>query len=163
VVRRAILLCCLFAGCQPAATKDPTADMLSGLSIQVGTGSLGSFRPLTAGQGLLLQRGCQGAQHIFTGVRVWGATGPLRIDVTILRSEDRALTSVPLSVRLPAERDPEDGSALRITGLTPVIEAPRDVLDRSVDVAVRVRDAGDLWGEGAMIGVVAWGPDSCGS
>lgn len=133
------------------------------LSVQVGTGQMGSFRQVEPGQGLLLQRGCQGSQHIFTGVRVWGAEGPLQIHVSILRSEDRVLASVPLEVRLPAERDPQEATALRITGLTPVIEVPRDVLDRKVEVLVKLTDAKGRSGAGLMAGVVSWGPDSCGS
>lgn len=140
------------AGVRPAA-----------LDVRVGGGSTGTFQEVIPGAALLLQRGCQGSQHIFTALRARGAApGALRVSVSVHRSADGALVSVPLDVRLTPEPDPDEADAVRLTGLTPVIEAPREVLGQEVTLTARVSDSARRRGEASLRGVVRWGPDSCG-
>lgn len=134
----------------------------AGLVVEIGAGAPGVFAPVAPGATLLLQRGCQGAQHVFTSLRARGAArGPLRVAVVITRSDDRQVVSVPLDLRLPAEPDPTDAAAARVTGLTPVVEVPRDVIGREVIVDGAVTDEAGRRGAAQLRGVVQWGPDSC--
>jgi hypothetical protein len=148
-----------------AAREDATEvapDAPDALEIAVGTGEPGTFAAVGEGATLSLQRGCQGAQHVFTSVRVLRPNGDLgRVRVAIHRLDDDALVSVPLDVRIPFERDPADDDRRRITGLTPVVEVPRDVLGREVIVRVVISDEAGRSGRGAMRGRVEWGLDSC--
>ncbi|MBM4380458.1 MAG: hypothetical protein FJ086_14380 [Deltaproteobacteria bacterium] len=116
------------------------------------------------GEGLLMQRGCQGAQHIFTSVRIFQPTpGTANVRVRVVRVSDGLEVSVPLDVTLPLEDDPQGQPGIgAITGLTPVMEVPKEVLGKEVSVHVSVTDAGGALGSGVMTGTVSWGPDSCG-
>lgn len=133
-------------------------------AIAVGLGEPGAYLPSLPDETLLLQRGCQGAQHVFTAIRARGAKGALaRIEVRVLRSQDGMLVSVPLDVRLPYEPDPFSAGLKRITGLTPVIEVPGDVVGNQVEIRVAVTDDGGERAEGLVRGKVEWGADSCGA
>jgi hypothetical protein len=115
------------------------------------------------GETLRLQRGCQGSQHVFTSLRVFGARDErLRVQVRIQRAADEQVVSAPLDLRLPTEEDPEPGF-VRITGLTPVIEAPRDVLGKEVIVSGSVQEQDGAAATATLRGLVEWGPDSCGA
>ena len=128
----------------------------------VGTGERGVFRPAKSGDRLLLQRGCQGSQHIFTSLRVaGGATTELHIQVVVERVEDGVIVSSPLELLLPSEVDPEPGF-VRITGLTPVIESPREIVGKEARVLVQVKDLLGQQSSGSLRGEVQWGLDSCG-
>lgn len=132
--------------------------------VAIGTGSRGLFIPHEQGATLPLQRGCQGSQHIFTSVRILGAaTGLVRVRVDIVRADDDAGVSVPIDVRLTPEPDSLSDLASRVTGLTPVVEVPRDVLGAEAIVRVSVEDESGALDTAEMRGVVAWGPDSCGA
>jgi len=132
-----------------------------GLAVTVGTGALGEFVPHEDGQTLRLQRGCQGSQHVFTSVRVNGAAGArITVGVRIVRVSDGLLVSVPFELRLPFDADAPPG-VRQITGLTPVIEDPADVLDQEVRVEVFVRDDSGAEARGAMRGPAAWGTTAC--
>jgi hypothetical protein len=164
---RGLLLCLVFLGCEgPVSGPAPGTDAGPplGLTVEVGTGPRGTAQAVAAGEGLLLQRGCQGAQHIFTSVRmVQPAPGPANVRVRIVRVVDGLEVSVPLDVTLPLEADPRGQPGIgAITGLTPVIEVPKEVLGKEVSVDVSVTDAAGARGSGAMTGTVSWGPDSCG-
>lgn len=132
-------------------------------AIAVGLGEPGAYLPPLPDETLLLQRGCQGAQHVFTAIRARGTKGALaRVEVRVFRTRDGVLVSVPLDVRLPYEPDPYSTGIKRITGLTPVIEVPGDVVGDAVEVRVAVTDDGGERAEGLVRGRVEWGPDSCG-
>ncbi|HEU4405688.1 MAG TPA: hypothetical protein VFS43_10390 [Polyangiaceae bacterium] len=132
--------------------------------LRVGTGVPGTFEPHEDGAVLLLQRGCQGSQHVFTSLLAEGARGPSgRVEIGVYRADDGALVSVPLDVRLPFEPDPSSGTARRITGLTPVIEAPSDVIEREVEVRAALTDDEGRRANASMRGPVRWGVDSCGA
>ncbi len=132
------------------------------VELQLGTGSHGVFAAHQNGDVLRLQRGCQGAQHIFTSLRVKSpGSGLFHVSIKIFRSEDRKLVSVPIDLRLPAEPDPEPGF-VRITGLTPVVEVPRDVIGKSVQVEGIIELPNSQSGQATMSGSVEWGLDSCG-
>ncbi|MBL8952801.1 MAG: hypothetical protein JNK82_18615 [Myxococcaceae bacterium] len=146
-------------GGEPQPEPAPTA-----LALSVGTGRRGAMLPFVDGQVLSLQRGCQGSQHIFTSFRVVNAAaGLVRVKVRVVRTSDGETVSVPVDVRLPLEPDPlQMPEAAVITGLTPVVEVPRDVLGKEVEVRVELEDAGGAMASGSMRGTAQWGPDSCG-
>ncbi len=133
-----------------------------GLAVRVGTGGVGRFDAPEDGV-LRLQRGCQGAQHVFTSVRIEGVSEVegFELRVTIHRRRDGALVSVPLVVRLPLEADPDVAGAVRATGLTPVVESPRDVLDEASELRVEVLADDGRSGRASLEGVVKWGADAC--
>jgi hypothetical protein len=164
---RGLILCIALLGCagptdEPAPGTDAGAPL--GLTVEVGTGPRGTAQAVAAGEGLLLQRGCQGAQHIFTSVRIYQpARGAANVRVRVVRDSDGLEVSVPLDVTLPLEEDPQRLPGFgAITGLTPVIEVPKEVLGKEVSVHVSVTDAAGALGAGKMTGTVSWGPDSCG-
>lgn len=135
----------------------------STLKLAVGLGEPGAFVPPLPAEPFALQRGCQGAQHVFTSLRIRGAKGKLaRVEVRVHRADDEALVSVPMDVRLPLEPDAWSDTAARITGLTPVIETPSEVLGREVVIRVALTDESGARAEGSIRGTVAWGTDSCG-
>lgn len=130
------------------------------LEIEVGTGAPGRFVAVDDGASLLLQRGCQSAQHIFTSVRAAGASGDRAlVRVAVFRLPDDAQVSSPLEVELPLV--PAEDGRREITGLTPVIARPADVLDQDVVVRVRLEDQDGRIADGQMTGRVTWGPDAC--
>jgi len=149
-------------GCgEPAC--EPSAGAERSLQVAVGIGERGSFQAIDDDQTLRLQRGCQGSQHIFTSLRVQGAAaGPLQVSVTVLRQADAVVVSTPFTLRLPAEPT-DDPQVVQITGLTPVIEVPRDVLGKQVTIRAQVESSDGARGSGQLRGSVEWGLDSCGS
>jgi hypothetical protein len=150
----------------PVADGGPNAPpaFSPGARFAVGTGEPTIFVPPVAGEVIRLQRGCQGAQHIFTSLRILDATETFaRVGVAVHRVDDGALVSVPLDVRLPLETDPFSDRVRRVTGLTPVVESPADVVGQRVEVrATYTTDSGEVF-QAAFSGVVQWGTDSCGS
>jgi hypothetical protein len=62
-----------------------------------------------------------------------------------------------------ASEPTSDPQAVQITGLTPVIEVPRDVLGREVLIQAHVESIDGAHGEGQLRGAVEWGLDSCGA
>jgi len=151
------------AGSTAARQAEPDG-AVAALNVAIGTGEPGVFLPAVDGATLDLQRGCQGSQHIFTSVRVAGASGfYARVSVQIVRVDDGAPVSVPFDVRLPFEVDPLSDRVRRVTGLTPVIEVPSDVLERAVEVRVIVSDELGESAHATMRGMVRWGADSCGA
>lgn len=152
---------CFLVGCEALQHED-AAPAASSLQVQVGIGERGMFQPARDGETLRLQRGCQGSQHIFTSLHIQPvAPGPLQVSVTVLRQADAAVVSTPLSLRLASEPT-SDPQAVQITGLTPVIEVPRDVLGREVLIRAQVEASDGARGEGQLRGTVEWGLDSCG-
>lgn len=150
------------SGCGDPAC-DPSAAAERSLQVTVGIGERGSFQAIDDDQTLRLQRGCQGSQHIFTSLRVQGAAaGPLQVSVTVLRQADAAVVSTPFTLRLPAEPT-DDPQVVQITGLTPVIEVPRDVLGKQVTIRAQVESSDGARGSDQLRGSVEWGLDSCGS
>ncbi|MFO0638986.1 MAG: hypothetical protein U0183_07225 [Polyangiaceae bacterium] len=150
---------------QDGASSSPGRDSGASLpfAIAVGLGEPGAYLPPLPDETLLLQRGCQGAQHVFTSIRARGPKGNLaRVEIRVLRSRDGVLVSVPLDVKLPYEPDPFGERIKRISGLTPVIEVPGDVVGDVVEIRVSVTDDGGERAEGLVRGRVEWGPDSCG-
>jgi hypothetical protein len=166
-----LVVCGIVAGCAPMnssvppsrdAAVDAAVDAAQAPSVELGTGGPGEFLPVTDGQQVLLQRGCQGSQHVFFSLRTRGIpfVEPPWITLSVLREEDQRAVSSRYEVRLPlTARD--DGSA-EITGLTSVIEDPRDVLGRAVVMVAVVEDATrSLRAEARRRVTVAWGPDAC--
>jgi hypothetical protein len=130
--------------------------------LELGTGAPGVFSSLSDGQQVFLQRGCQGSQHIFVSLRAWGFAGttPRMVTISVSRVDDGTRVSSPYSLMIPFVAT-ADGAA-EVTGLTPVIEEPRDVLGRAARIRATVEDAT----QGVRVDderrvVVQWGPDAC--
>jgi hypothetical protein len=166
-----LIACGIVAGCAPMnssvppsrdAALDAAIDAAQAPSVELATGGPGEFIPVTDGQQVLLQRGCQGSQHVFFSLRARGiafAEAPW-IALSVLREEDQRAVSSRYELRLPLTAR-GDGSG-EITGLTPVIEDPRDVVGRSVVMVAVVEDATrSVRAEARRRVTVAWGPDSC--
>jgi hypothetical protein len=169
-----VFLCCTACGAPATnANSDAGPDTIApgeagpvvdaaAAHIEIGTGDPGSFRTVTDGQQVLLQRGCQGAQHIFFALRWSGIASaePPWITLTVVRDEDEMVVSSPYSLRL-APMTIRDGLA-EITGLTPVIEEPRLVVGQRVRMRARVEDSTrSTRVESERRVDVQWGPDSC--
>jgi hypothetical protein len=130
--------------------------------VELATGGPGEFSQVTDGQQVLLQRGCQGSQHVFFSLRARGVPFEQApwITLSVLREEDQRAVSSRYELRLPLTAR-SDGSG-EITGLTPVIEEPRDVIGRAVVMVAVVEDASrTVRAEARRRVTVAWGPDSC--
>jgi hypothetical protein len=144
------------AACSDDASHEPEAQRM-----EVGTGDRGRFVAISDGGALSLQRGCQGSQHVFTSVRAWGMTGArLLIRAEIMRVRDGEVVSIPLSLRLPLD-ELNDVGARQITGLTPVVADPVDVVGEQVELRASVEDESGAIVADARRGVVRWGADSC--
>lgn len=144
------------AACSEDASREPEAQR-----VEVGTGDGGRFVAISDGGALSLQRGCQGSQHVFTSVRAWGMTGSrLLIRAEIVRVRDGEVVSIPLSLRLPLD-ERNDVGARQITGLTPVVADPVDVVGEQVELRASVEDEVGAIAADARRGVVRWGADSC--
>jgi hypothetical protein len=131
-------------------------------SVELATGGPGEFSTVTDGQQVLLQRGCQGSQHVFFSLRARGIPFEQApwITLSVLREEDQRAVSSRYELRLPLTAR-SDGSG-EITGLTPVIEEPRAVIGRAVVMVAVVEDASrTVRAEARRRVTVAWGPDSC--
>ncbi len=140
----------------------PTVDagMPRVLSLELGTGGPGTFAAVDAGQQVLLQRGCQGAQHIFFSLRATGVVSERpRLTLRVERVVDGRVASLAYSLPLPYQRV-RGVPYVEWTGLTPVIEEPADVLNVPVRMRARIDDDG-LSAEATREVTARWGPDSC--
>jgi hypothetical protein len=128
--------------------------------LELGTGAPGSFVPVENGQQVLLQRGCQGAQHIFFSLRATNVVSERpRLTLTVERIADARVASLPYSLQLPFQRAKGEPWA-QWTGLTPVIEEPADVLSVPLRMRARIEDDG-LSAEQVREVTARWGADSC--
>jgi hypothetical protein len=141
--------------------RGPTDDAAAP-RLELGTGARGAFASVTDGQTVFLQRGCQGSQHVFVSLRAWGisATAPRMVTITVSRVEDGARVASAYSLLIPFVATADGGA--EVTGLTPVIEEPRDVLGRAVILRAVVEDAAlGVRVDDERRVVVQWGPDAC--
>lgn len=126
--------------------------------MEVGTGAPGAWRAFAEGDTLLLQRGLQGAQHVFVSVRIRdAAVGPMDLDIELRRVRDDEVVGMFYSG--PIEMDRQlDERTWETTGLTPVVPNPDDVLHE--DIRIRVT-AMDVTGGSVVVDRLAhvvWGP-----
>lgn len=155
----------LLAGCPGGSDPHPDAgpDGDGGAPVvELGTGGIDVFEPIADGDTVELVHGCQGAQHVWIGVRAWGLdTQPALIALRGTRVSDGEMVSLPITVRLRfTEMDDYD----QITGLQLVIPDPDQVLDQEIEIGVQVSE--DFVG-GRTISVshrvnVVWGDEVCG-
>lgn len=133
---------------------------VSPLLMEVGTGGSGAFRSFADGDTLLLQRGIQGAQHVYVSLRIRDAAeGPIDFSIEIRRTRDDVVVSIPYGYALRMERQ-LDERTWETTGLTPVVPVPDDILNEDVRIRVSITDTA-----GATLTVdryanIVWGPDS---
>lgn len=130
------------------------------LTLDLGTGPPGTFQPVHDGQQVLLQRGCQGAQHIFFSLRARHVRSDFpRLTLTVEQVESGRVVSLPFSYQLPPQR--LDRERAQWTGLTPVIEEPRDVLGGvRLRLRARIEDDGVIVEQAREV-TAQWGPNSC--
>jgi hypothetical protein len=142
-------------------TRDGSPDAgQPALRLVLGTGAPGIFLDIVNGQRLLLQRGCQGSQHIYFSLRAWGVTQPRpRVSLVVVEDGASRSLSAPYSLQLPFE---SVGGAdfVQWTGLTPVVEEPADVVGKTVKLRARIDD-GTASASDERTVRVEWGPDAC--
>ena len=133
--------------------------------LDVGTGGVGTFEPLSDGQTAYLARGCQGSQHVWISLRAANIDlQPAIINLLFERDSDGETVSIPLQVRLRFEVvDGEDYEEL--TGLALVVPDADALL--GLPITLRARVAENLPGGVAVTAerrlTVQWGDEICGT
>lgn len=165
--RLAIASCLLaaLAACSGEGAAEDGSDLGTlplGPEVEVGTGRPGTWTPFADGDVVRLQRGCQGAQHIFVSVRVRGASeGAITISLSVRRTSDDERVTAPYDVRLPFAVLTPTGEREE-TGLMAVVFLASEVIGEEVWIDASIVDSA---GSGASMrrrAVIAWGPDDCG-
>jgi len=131
---------------------------VSDFDVELGTGRT-VFRPLTAGDDLLLERGFQGLQHVLVGVRTTALT-PGRYVVTpeLARVRDDVVVSEPTSIRVPLTDGDESGAATFV-GMQLVIGEPDGVVGEDCVLHLSVEDDDLGLGFDVVEVHVEWAPD----
>lgn len=164
-----VLAFALLGGCEESIS----AQQEGGAALRIGASPPGEFREYLSGDTMLLQRGLQGAQHIYVGAAL-----PNRAPGTILRVQARlfsvgdgiddasALASLPLNFDVTLEEaatgDSEQNSAhdwTYITGLLLVVPDPQLVMGSEAHLEICVTENDDEALCEEYRGVVRWGPD----
>lgn len=163
-LRRAIVLGLCLASCAPSA---PTGDGgvivpdATAARLELGTGAPSTWTAVREGQTVLLQRGCQGAQHVFFSLRVWGmdVLEAPTLRLSIVRERDGLVVSSSYTLRLLPN---VVGAYAEWTGLSPVVEEPSTVIDERVwmRASVQSSDRSTTVQDSRLVRVM-WGPDSC--
>jgi len=145
------------AGCPEGGPTDPDPS----LRLEVGTGQQQQFIPLADGETLLLQRGCQGGQHIFVSLRAWGLPpNPVMLDLSLTRAEDGQGVAPPFRVRFlftQATGDAPDEA----TGLVFQLTQPDQAVGRTVRLTASVETDAGQTAEDSHTGPLQWGPSAC--
>jgi hypothetical protein len=145
-----------------AAPVDASAPPPSAAWLELATGRPGAWTPFEDGEVVRLQRGCQGSQHIFVSVRVYGAAeGPIVVGLAIRRTSDDVLTTAPYEVRLPFATEVAPG-VREETGLMPVVLRASTVIEQEVFIDGWIQDTAGTRLEARRRAFVRWGPDDCG-
>ncbi len=126
------------AGAQPDANVPP--------ALEVGTGAV-EFAAIGDGDTLLLERGPQGAQHVWVALRAWGID-PRRtlLTLSLVRDRDGATVSQLFHVRVSLTAVPGETYA-EVTGLTLVVPDPEQALNEELTLAATVTAHEDSGGE----------------
>lgn len=142
-----------------AATADAgPAPPPSDFPLDIGLGER-SFDPIAHGDVALLQRGCQGAQHIWIGLRSPSLPpGDHIITLALNRAVDGAEAVPPHQLELPWVAY-ADGAEL--LGVTLVVFDPLAVVDAEADIHVAVEAPDGRIGRAVRRVRVEWGPDAC--
>lgn len=143
------------AGCPEGGPTDPDPSP----RLEVGTGQ--QFTPLADGETVLLQRGCQGGQHIFVSLRAWGLPpDPVMVDLSLMRTEDGQRVSPPYRVRLLFAQGTGEAPD-ELTSLVFQLIHPDQAVGRTVRLMASVEtDTGQIV-EDSHTGPLQWGPSAC--
>lgn len=128
--------------------------------LEVGTGR--QFTELTEDAPLQLQSGCQGGQHVFVSLKAWGlAREPHWVELSLTRTEDEQVVSVPYRVRLTFL--PGDGAQVPddLPGLLLVVGEPEQAIGRRVRLTASVETAAGQRLSDTHEGLLEWGPGAC--
>jgi hypothetical protein len=130
-------------------------------SLELGTGRQ-QFTPLTDGDTLRVQRGCQGGQHIFVSLRAWGLPPePVMVELSLTRTEDELKVSLPYRVRYLFTQGSTSDAPDELPGLLLVIPEPDKAVGKEVRLTAAVQtDPGDR-ATHARTGTLQWGADAC--
>tara|TARA_B100001750_G_scaffold233790_1_gene234413 strand:+ start:1067 stop:1567 length:501 start_codon:yes stop_codon:yes gene_type:complete len=162
-VRRIGVVAALLGACAGGVEPAPVADRDGGPAptIEIQTGAPGEYLEFADGDEVLLQRGCQGSQHVFVSVRGRGFEGEkLEVQLELEREDDRTVVSLPLHLRLDFMEDAPVG-VRQATGLTLVVPDPGDVVGERVVIRGTLVDPAGRTATQERPAVVRWGPDSC--
>lgn len=148
-------LAVILAACGPTAGRDAGIDVCdatssAGMELEVGAGE-SRFTAVREGEPLAIIHGPQGGAHLWTAVRVRGATEPTEIRLAV-RSPDGAQQHGPLSFVI-VTLGPEDASGWRErAGLFNFLDDPEAAEGQTVALWARVGDCSRAI-EGQAVGV----------
>jgi hypothetical protein len=162
LLRRPCLLAFLvvLTACGQEPPSDPD-DAGGTARVEIGNGS-DTFVPFADGDTLDLIHGCQGAQHIWIALRVWGLNprGTI-LDLELTRERDGLQVSQIFTVRVSLE--PVAGTDYaEVTGLTLIVPEPDQAIGEDLTLtatvtamdgrsATSVRHIRTEWGEGGCL------------
>jgi hypothetical protein len=147
MLRTAWLLAPLLAlplGCDPVEPGDPDASAPTDAAapaveprLEIGTGAEG-FGTFEDGETLDIVSGCQGAQHIWVALRVWGLNprGTI-LDVSLARDRDEMVVSQTFRVRVSLTAV-EDADYADVWGLTLVVPEPDQAVEEDLTLRATV-------------------------
>ncbi len=137
---------------RPAPAPEPLdpswAPFAESLDLEVGTGASG-FEPLEDGATMILERGSQGLQHVYVGLRAEVPPGFRRVTLAITPSArpEAPWLVAPVTLRVPWSASPGRPGWSELTGLALVVEAPDALIDAG-DCYLHIRVAdGDAGGD----------------
>lgn len=174
-MRALLIACLLLAGCEggddeaaapdvaadaavtpDAASAAPDAAAEASLPLVLGLGER-ALVPAEEGDEALLQRGCQGAQHIWVSLRAPTlAPGTHALTLALVRA-DGVLVVPPYTIEHDW-RAADVGAEL--IGVTLVVFDPLAVVGELADIEATVTADGET-GRARLRVRVAWGPDAC--
>lgn len=171
-MRHSLTHACLCAGLGLALTGCPgkgapdggSGDAGPAADIDIGTGGIGVFEPVSDGDTMELVRGCQGSQHVWISLRARHInTRPAIIQIVAERDRDGLNTAIPFQVRLTFDQPP-GADYTELSGLALVIPVPEQALDEDMTIRARVSEnsPGGLMVEAERHVRIAWGDEVCG-
>lgn len=145
------------ADAAPAVEGPPAPESDFELSLGIGERR---FTAVEHGAPALLQRGCQGAQHVWISLRSPAlAPGAYLMTLSATRAADGA-EAVPAH-DLEFDWVPAAEGGAELVGVTLVVFDPLAVVDAEVDVHAAVRTDDGRVGRAVRRLRVEWGPDDC--
>lgn len=132
------------------------------LSLTLGTGQ-STFVPIAEGETLLLARGCQGLQHVWTALRATGiAPRGVHVRLSLARASDGALVTAPFDTAITFSPDPSGGAFFDLTGLMLVVPTPTDGLGMPLVLHGDIEDREGRATSATLDVTLAWGTGTCG-
>lgn len=143
-----------------AASEAGPPPPASDFAVHLGLGAR-QFTPVEHGATALLQRGCQGAQHVWLSLRSPALQpGDYTIALSAARADDGREVVPPYRLNLPWTADPDGGAAL--VGVQFVIFDALEVVEADIDVLAEVEETpGGRVGRTVLRLRIEWGPDEC--